>query len=132
MSTPLHNEMAAAMAGLREQQTRITDAIGRLQSASTTVTSDDRLIEATVDGQGKLTGLKLAGRRWRDLAPKEFAARLIDVVSRAQDKAAQNSAELVSGLMPGGMDLDQLRNTAPDLDAMLSAALQGIDGRRVR
>ncbi|MDQ2589060.1 YbaB/EbfC family nucleoid-associated protein [Saccharothrix yanglingensis] len=123
MTTPLHNEMAAALAELREQQTRITEAVTRLKAAEVTATSDDRLLQATVDSQGRLTELKFTGRRWRDLAPKELAARLVDVVNRAQDKAAEQSAGMVAGLMPAGMDLDALRAGAPGLDALFEAAI---------
>ena len=130
MSTPLHNEMAAAMADLREQQSRISDALAGLQAVQATATSDDHLVEATVDGQGKLIGMAFSGRRWRDLAPKDLAARITDVVNRAQAKASQETASLVNGLMPAGMDLDSLRTTGPDLDAMFGAAVEdALSGR---
>lgn len=123
MSTPLHNEMAAALAELREQQSRITEAVERLKSADATVVSEDRLISASVNGQGRITELKFAGRRWRELAPKELAARIVDVVTKAQDKAAESTNALVSGLMPEGVDLDRLRDAGPDLDALFGAAV---------
>ncbi|GAA3677727.1 hypothetical protein GCM10022267_75700 [Lentzea roselyniae] len=132
MSAPLHNEMAEALAQLREQQSLITDAVGKLSSTSATATSDDHMIEATVDAQGKLTGLKLTGRRWRDLAPKELAAKLVDVVNRAQDEAGRKSSELVSAFLPQGMDFDKLRTAGPDIDAMFSAALESLDGKAGR
>jgi hypothetical protein len=132
MSAPLHNEMAEALAQLREQQSLITDAVGRLNTASATAASDDRTIEATVNAQGKLTGLKLSGRRWRDLAPKELAAKLVEVVNRAQDEASRKNSELVSAFLPQGMDFDKLRDAGPDLDAMFSAAIEDLDGKADR
>ncbi|OLR93341.1 YbaB/EbfC family nucleoid-associated protein [Actinokineospora bangkokensis] len=123
MSTPLHNEMAAAVAQLREQQARLERTMADLRAVRASATSEDRLVEATVDSQGKLVGLVLSGRRWRDLAPKELAARITDVVNRAQTRAAENTAALVGGLLPQGMDLDALRGAGPDLDAMFAAAV---------
>lgn len=123
MSTPLHNELASALADLRAQQGAIEDALGRMRAVEATATSEDRLVEASVDGQGRLTGVRLAGRRWRELAPKELCARIVEVVNRAQDKAAAETAALAGGLMPQGMDLAALRGPGPDLEAMFAAAL---------
>lgn len=130
MSTPLHNEMTAALADLREQQSRIAEALARLNSAETTVTSEDRLIQATVDGRGRLTGLKFSGRRWRDLAPHELAARLVEVVDRAQDKAATQTASLMSGLVPAGLDPERLVGGDLDLDGLLEAAIEDVAAGR--
>ncbi|PPK70917.1 YbaB/EbfC family nucleoid-associated protein [Actinokineospora auranticolor] len=125
MSTPLHNELAAALVELREQQTRITEAVAKVAEASTTVAADDRMVEATVDGQGKLVGLKFHGRRWRDLAPGELAARLVDVVAKAQDQAAAATASVFAGVMPNGMSFtkDSADDLISELDAMFDTAV---------
>ncbi|MGW5050421.1 YbaB/EbfC family nucleoid-associated protein [Actinokineospora sp. NPDC004072] len=123
MFTPLHNDMTAALAELREQQAKIADALGRMASASTTAATDDRMVSATVDGRGRLTAVAIAGRRWRELAPGEFAARVVEAVNRAQDAAAEAAAGLVADLMPAGVDLDRLRDVGPDLSAMVDAAV---------
>ncbi|GAA3014385.1 YbaB/EbfC family nucleoid-associated protein [Actinokineospora diospyrosa] len=101
MSTPLHNELATALAELRQQQERIATAVDTVANATTTVATEDRMVEATVDGQGKLIELKFTGRRWRDLAPKELASRLVDTIAKAQEQSAKSSAAVFAGLMPG-------------------------------
>ncbi|WP_329791561.1 YbaB/EbfC family nucleoid-associated protein [Lentzea sp. DG1S-22] len=126
MSTPLHNELDGVLADLKEQQGRITEAVGRLESAETTVVTEDRMIQATVDAKGKLTGLKLTGRRWRDLAPKELTARIVEVVNRAQDKAAEQTAELVAPLLPPGVSLDSMLGSTPDLQGMFKSAMEDL------
>ncbi|MGX7828861.1 YbaB/EbfC family nucleoid-associated protein [Actinokineospora sp. 24-640] len=121
MSTPLHNKMADALADLRVQRDRIEQTLERMRAVEASATSDDRTVEATVDNQGRLTALRLNGRRWRDTSPKELCARLVDVVSRAQDKAAAETAALAAGMVPAGMDLAALRDSGPDLDALFAA-----------
>lgn len=124
MFTPLHNEMAAAVAELRAQQERIGNAVSQIESATATATTEDRLIKATVDGRGRLTEIAFSGRRWRELAPKDLASRIVEVVTRAQDRAAENTAALMAELMPAGIDLDQLQGSGPDLAAMFDAAVE--------
>ncbi|MBY8851715.1 YbaB/EbfC family nucleoid-associated protein [Saccharothrix longispora] len=131
MSGPLHDEMSTALTDLRAQQDRITETLAQLGSVEATSTSEDRLLQATVDGQGRLTGLKFTGRRWRDLAPKELAAKLVEVVNRAQDQAAQQTASLMSGLMPPGLDAERLRDLGgTDLDALFESAVEDLAAGR--
>ncbi|GLZ38945.1 YbaB/EbfC family nucleoid-associated protein [Actinokineospora sp. NBRC 105648] len=129
MSTPLHNEMAAALTELREQQAKITSAVDRVAASSTTAVSEDHVVEATVDGQGKVTGIKFTGRRWRDMAPKELAARLVEVIGRAQDQAAAATSGIFAEMMPGGMmpqgfDLSDMDTIGSEIAAMFDAAVK--------
>ncbi|GAA3057118.1 YbaB/EbfC family nucleoid-associated protein [Actinokineospora globicatena] len=129
MSTPLHNELATALAELREQQERIALAVDTVAKATTTVTTEDRMVEATVDGQGKLTELKFTGRRWRDLAPKELAARLVEVIGKAQEQSSRSSAEVFAGVMPGGVapsmfDMSDAATVNAEIGAMFDRAVK--------
>jgi hypothetical protein len=130
MSTPLRQKLDAALADLRVQQTRIREATEQLAKATSTVTSKDRAIEATVDSQGKLTAIKLKGTGYRKLAPAEFAARVVDTVRSAQDIAARQAADVLTDLMPA--DLGQgIPRTVPadggwDIDAMFEAAARAV------
>lgn len=124
MFTPLHNELSEALNGLREQQGQIEDAVGKLDEVTATAASKDRTVAATVNGQGKLTELEIKGTRWREMAPKEFAAKVVEAVAAAQEQAAAESTALMAGLLPDGMDLDKLREQGPDLQAMIDTALE--------
>ncbi|RLK54336.1 YbaB/EbfC family nucleoid-associated protein [Actinokineospora cianjurensis] len=129
MSTPLHNELATALAELREQQEKIATAVDAVANATTTVAAEDRMVEATVDGQGKLVELKFNGRRWRDLAPKELASRLVEVIGKAQEQAASASAAVFAGVMPGGaapsvVDFSDPAALNAEIAAMFDAAVK--------
>jgi len=124
MFSPLHNEMTDAMRDLRAKQEQITAAFGRLQDATASATTKDRTIKATVDGQGQLTELTFNGKRWREMAPKELGAKIVEVVADAQRQAATSVTELMTGLVPDGVDLDRLRAVGPDLDAMIDSAIE--------
>src|SRR5882757_7877519 len=98
MFTPLHNEMTGAMRELRAKQEQITAAFGKLQETTASATTKDRAIRATVDGQGRLTELAFNGKRWREMAPKELGAKIVEVVADAQRQAASSVNELMGGL----------------------------------
>lgn len=124
MFAPLHNEMTSALSELRAQQEKIAEAVGRLKEVTTTSSTKDNMVSATVDGQGKLVELSFRGRRWRDLAPKEFAAKIVEVVTDAQSKAFATTAGVMSDLVPAGMDIERLREVGPDLESMFDDAIE--------
>lgn len=124
MFSSFENEMTEAMRELRGKQEEIAAAFGRLQEATATATSGDRMLKATVDGQGRLTELAFNGKRWREMAPKELGAKIVEVVADAQRQAAATTNELMAGLVPAGLDLERLRDNGPDLEAMIDTAIE--------
>ena len=128
MSAPLHDSVAAAVAELREQHERIRTAHDRLEQQSTTVTSKDRMITATVDSKQRLTALKLSGTRYRNLAPAELTTRIMEVVNSAQDESAGKSMAMIAELAPAefGADLGAVFTGDLDLEGMFAEAIRTI------
>ena len=85
------------------------------------------MLKTTVDGQGRLTELVFNGKRWREMAPKELGAKIVEVVADAQRGAAEATSELMGGLVPAGVDLEELRSAGPDLEAMMDSAIADVD-----
>lgn len=127
MFSSFENEMTGALRELRAKQEEIAAAIAKLQEATATATSKDRMLKATVDGQGRLTELAFNGKRWREMAPKELGAKIVEVVADAQRNAAAATGELMGGLVPAGVDLEELRSAGPDLEAMMDSAIADVD-----
>lgn len=130
MSQPFQEQMEAALADLRGQQTRIQSASRQLAQVTGKATSKDRAVEAVVDSQGKLTSLKLNGTGYRKLAPAELAARIVETVRTAQDAASREAFESLAGLMPTGFG-GALGAAAPadgswDIEAMFDAAARAV------
>ncbi|HVQ90339.1 MAG TPA: YbaB/EbfC family nucleoid-associated protein [Mycobacteriales bacterium] len=131
MSQTFQEQMEAALADLRGQQTRIQEASRQLAQITGKARSKDRAVEAVVDSQGKLTSLKLTGTAYRKLAPAELAARIVETVRTAQDAASQRAFESLGGLMPTGLG-SALGAAAPaadgswDIDAMFDAAARAV------
>ncbi len=126
MFSSFENQMTEAMRELRDRQSEIASALGKLNEATATATSKDRMLKATVDAQGKLTELVFNGKRWREMAPKELGAKIVEVVADAQRRAALTTSELMAGLVPSGFDLEQLRTVGPDLESMIDDAIADV------
>jgi len=126
MFSSFENEMTEAMRELRDKQGEIAAALGKLHEATATATSKDRMLKATVDGQGRLTELAFNGTRWREMAPKELGAKIVELVADAQKQAAVTTGELMAGLVPAGVDLEQLRSVDPDLETMIDSAIADV------
>lgn len=126
MFSSFENQMTEAMRELRDKQSEIASALGKMHETTATASSKDRMLKATVDGQGTLTELEFNGKRWREMPPKELGAKIVEVVADAQRQAALKTSELMSGLVPSGFDLDQLRTVGPDMESMIDDAITDV------
>jgi DNA-binding protein YbaB len=110
-----------AIVDLRAEQERIKAATEHMSTITGSAVSKDRVVTATVDSQGRLVDLKLAGTRYRKLAPAELTASIVATVRQAQEDAAGAAATALSGLLPEGLGLPV--GGELDLDAMFDAAV---------
>jgi DNA-binding protein YbaB len=116
----------AAIADLRAEHTRIQEVTDRMKSVTGSASSKDRMVTATVDGQGRLVDLTLAGNRYRQLAPGELASRIVATIRSAQDDAVRTTTGLLNEVLPPGLGLPVGGDL--DLDAMFDAAVASISG----
>jgi DNA-binding protein YbaB len=114
-------DLDAAITDLRAEQVRIQAATERMSSITGSAVSKDRAVTATVDSQGRLVDLKLAGERYRRLPPAELAASIVATVRQAQDDALRATTTTLSELMPDGLGLPVGGDL--DLEAMFDAAV---------
>jgi YbaB/EbfC DNA-binding family len=121
MSKPPEYDMGHAIADLRAEQARIQAAGDRMASLTGSAASKDRMVSATVDNQGRLIDLKLAGTRYRQLAPTELCKRITETVRAAQEDAARTSASALAELLPTGLELPVGGDF--DIEAMFDAAV---------
>jgi DNA-binding protein YbaB len=113
--------MQNAIAELRAEQAKIQEAGERMSRLTGSASSADRMITATVDSQGRLVDLKLAGGRYRKLAPAELTGRIVETVRAAQENAARQASDAFAGLLPPGLGMPV--GGEFDLDAMFDAAV---------
>ncbi|MGI8306470.1 YbaB/EbfC family nucleoid-associated protein [Saccharopolyspora hattusasensis] len=126
MSSPMFDELEAALEELRSQQKRIREAQQEAEQETTSFRTKDRMISAVVDHKLRLTELKLSGTRYRNLAPAELAGRIVEAVQAAQDEAAKKSMDVFTQLAPtaSGSQFGEVLNTEFDLDRMFEEAVR--------
>jgi DNA-binding protein YbaB len=116
----MHNDLAGMLANLRQQRESLAEASKAMREVTANATTKDRMIKATVDARGRLTGLTFSGNRWRDLAPRELATKVLEVITRAQEKAEKAVLELAGPVTPAGIDLKKFMKDGPDFDEILA------------
>jgi hypothetical protein len=121
MSNPPGFDLEHAIADLRAEQARIQAATDHMTTLTGSATSKDRMVTATVDSRGRLTDLKLAGTRYRQLAPNELTTRIVDTVRAAQEDAARAAAGALGDLLPDGLGMPA--DGEFDIEAMFEAAV---------
>ena len=110
-----------AIVDLRAEQARIKAATEHMSTITGSAVSTDRVVTATVDSQGRLVDLKLAGTRDRKRAPAELTASIVATGRQAQEDAAAAAATAWSGLLPEGLGMPV--GGELDLDSMFDAAV---------
>jgi DNA-binding protein YbaB len=133
MTYSVDDQIEQAAAELREQGRRIMDFQAELDRRSTTVESKDRMVSATVNGSGRLTGLSIKGNRYRMMPPAELANLVLETVNAALDKASAETMAAAKALMPGsfggdGMDADGNL----DLEQLMKTAMEKINDPALR
>ncbi len=116
-----------ALNELRNRKDSFQETMAELREIREKAMTKNKQIEATVDSAGRLTGLTLRGDRWREMAPNELCTKIIEVVTRAQDKASAKMAETMAGFLPGGMDLQEMRKNGPDIDSIIDEAIESAE-----
>ena len=124
MSAPLQDRMESALAELRAQHDKIREFGDAMAARKTEVTSKNRMISATVDSQGRLVDLRFKGNRYRNLAPTELSALVVETVTKAQATASNETMAAAAALVPEGFGFPGLTGGELDLDEMFDAAVR--------
>jgi DNA-binding protein YbaB len=108
----MDGEGGRALEELFEEYQRERRGLGELQrkmqAISVTATSARREVSATVSFTGMLQDISFPTSAYRRMAPQELSAILMRTVSEAKEKAATEAAELISPLMPPGLNAKDL------------------------
>jgi DNA-binding protein YbaB len=116
VTSPLQDQIARAMAALREQQTKLGDARLQLQRTTVAVTAKDRSVTVVVGGQGEVREFKFHTDDYRHMPPAELSALLVELITSARSQMSAKVAEAFGPLagfgstlrdsMIGGSELD--------------------------
>lgn len=118
MPTDYTEQIAEALAQVREQQEQMAKAAAELRAATASATSKDRLVTAKVGPQGQVLSLTFHTTAYRAMAPAELAAILVDTLNRARAdigervtqsmKSFAGLGEALRSSLVGGSELDEV------------------------
>lgn len=104
MDLDVENRIQAAMAALREQRKRMTEAKAELDATTASATSKDRMTTVTVGPQGQVVSLVFHTTAYQEMAPAELAAALTNLLNEARARMGEQvTARLKSLADVGGM-----------------------------
>lgn len=105
----------------QRQHAVFTDLHRQIQAISVTAASPRREVEVTVDHSGKVTGIDFTGSAYKRLAPKELSELIMRTLEDAKEQAADQSAELLTPVMPEGLNARDLVSGRLGIDKLAPA-----------
>lgn len=122
MQESMEQKLARAQAELEATEAAVARIESGLRTATESVTSRDRSVEATVGPQGNLTGLNFLDNKYRTMSASALSAVVVETVERARERMAR---KVVTAFEPlagdisgpsglGQLDLAQMLGVSPD------------------
>jgi DNA-binding protein YbaB len=119
---PNENRLDAAIAELDQARQLAEDIRQRTSNATFTASPKNKMLTATVNGQGDLRTIVFRGEAYRSLAPAELAKLIVDTVAEARKQSLAQAMEAVRELSPQvAMPLD-LMDPASTLEEFIGHA----------
>jgi DNA-binding protein YbaB len=110
---------------LYEQYQRQRQGLGelqqRMQAIAVTAYSPRREVAVTVGYTGVVSDISFPNSNYRRLAPQELSAMLMRAIADAKDRAAAEAAEVLTPLMPAGLDAKDLVSGRYSVDQLVPA-----------
>ncbi|QLH26634.1 YbaB/EbfC family nucleoid-associated protein [Streptomyces sp. Rer75] len=125
MTEPLQERIAQAMAELQATQAAVARAEADLRQASTTVRSNDRVVEATVGGQGELTGLKFLDNKHQNMTGPQLASSIMEAVQQGRAQMARRVMDTFEPFTRPGPEGSMYRGVDLDWNRVFGSALDG-------
>ncbi|MER7914136.1 YbaB/EbfC family nucleoid-associated protein [Streptomyces sp. NPDC096068] len=119
METPYDEQIEDLLRDYQEQRRQLGELQRRTDEVTVTVTAPRQVVKVTVGPQGRLLALEFPSTAYRRLAPAELAQILTATIQQAGDRAIAEVAGLLSGLLPPGLDAEEILHGRADLTAFL-------------
>ncbi len=109
-------ELDAALAQLDAERAKLADLGEQIGSGSTVHTTKDRMLTVTLNGRGDLTKLAFNNPKYRQMAPAELGAAIVDAIAAARTEAMGKMDEMLGADLLPGISFKSLANGDIPLD----------------
>jgi DNA-binding protein YbaB len=116
-------QLETMFALLAEEQRKLADFQRKMNEATTTVESTNKMLTAAFDGRGELVKLTFNNTRYRTMAPKELADMVLDVIRRGRSEAFGKIDAMAGGDVLPGVNFGDLAAGKVDLNDVVSGLM---------
>ncbi|WP_280378946.1 YbaB/EbfC family nucleoid-associated protein [Nocardia wallacei] len=113
----MRNQLEDIRYAYEQQQSRLTEVYGQLETLRAQACSPDRAVEVTVDADGVLTDLRLTAAALQG-PPEQLSKSIVDAVRTAALRARQRTEELTAPVAAGLADMPDFPDIIPDAPSL--------------
>ncbi|SDT66425.1 YbaB/EbfC family nucleoid-associated protein [Actinoplanes derwentensis] len=116
-------QLEAMLVKLAEEQRKLEDFQRKMNEATTVVESSNKMVTATFDGRGELTGLTFNTTRYRTMSPTELASTMLETLRRGRGTAFGKIDEMTGGDVLPGIKFGDLAAGKVDINDVVGTLL---------
>ncbi|MFC0530924.1 YbaB/EbfC family nucleoid-associated protein [Phytohabitans kaempferiae] len=116
-------QLEAMFAQFAEEQRKLEEFHRKLDEASTTVESANKMLTATFDGRGEVSRLTFNNTKYRTMAPNELAEMVLDVIRRGRSQAFGKIDTMAGGEVLPGVNFGDLAAGKANLNEVVSGLM---------
>ncbi|MEC3975214.1 YbaB/EbfC family nucleoid-associated protein [Amycolatopsis sp. H20-H5] len=114
-------QLEQSIAQYREQQAGLVEFQRALGNISCSATAPRQVVTVSVGCQGEVTSLRFPTDAYKRMVPAELSEVILATINEARAQAMDEYAELLSPLLPEGINAKDIVTGKADLGAMLPA-----------
>lgn len=132
MSSGFEEQISELMAEFHRQRDQLLKARDEFAKSSVTARSKDRLIEITLELDGRMKSIKFHGHEYAAMPPAQLSALLLETFNAAREKAMAKTSEAFGQYAAFGSDLrdsliggDEINDVFSGLDGLFGTSTKG-------
>jgi YbaB/EbfC DNA-binding family len=114
------------VASYQQRRTELIDFQHQMQAVTATVVAPRQVVSVTVGNGGQVTELKFPTAAYKNLSAAELASTIVKTIRQAAAEALDKAADLLSPMLPFGMDARQLLSGQLDVSSALPESVDDI------
>ncbi|SFR29910.1 YbaB/EbfC DNA-binding family protein [Lentzea waywayandensis] len=118
MSSSLQDQLEQTLAEYRQKRADLQQMQEKMAEMSSTASAPRKVVTATVDTHGQITGIAFPTNAYKNMAPAELAKVVRETVRKAQTMAREQLVELMEPMMPAGMSMRGKEPGKLDIDRL--------------
>lgn len=121
VTSQYEQELEQSLALYQRRREELAEFQRGMAAISVTVTAPRKIVSVTMGNAGEIREVRFPTPAYKNLTPIELGAVLTRTIEDARSEALDKAAELLSGMLPPGIDAKLLVRGKADLARMMPA-----------